>query len=234
MVALCWFYNQLAWWFPKASHVCPSSRQTCSSSWHHLLLDWCFLTLQAFQTSGGHPQEPPVSGTPWACGSGWVRPWEPVSSGGMMEGEEGRTCWPVRCTGQSEQWGGGCPLLGTTACCSCRSHWLSPGASSSRLFADLGAERVKEQNDLSSPSKRESIHFPEYFLATGHWFANTRSPHRVVSTRATVRGEMWSARRLLFSSPSSSGLDKKRSHFPLKINKTAAQSEHAHNSKLGM
>lgn len=103
-----------------------------------------------------------------------------------------------------------------------------------RLFADLGAERVKEQNDLSSPSKRESIHFPEYFLATGHRFANTRSPHRVVSTRATVRGEMWSARRLLFSSPSSSGLDKKRSHFPLKINKTAAQSEHAHNSKLGM
>lgn len=103
-----------------------------------------------------------------------------------------------------------------------------------RLFADLGAERVKEQNDLSSPSKRESIHFPEYFLATGHRFANTRSPHRVVSTRATMRGEMWSARRLLFSSPSSSGLDKKRSHFPLKINKTAAQSEHAHNSKLGM
>lgn len=103
-----------------------------------------------------------------------------------------------------------------------------------RLFADLGAERVKEQNDLSSPSKHESIHFPEYFLATGHRFANTRSPHRVVSTRATVRGEMWSARRLLFSSPSSSGLDKKRSHFPLKINKTAAQSEHAHNSKLGM
>lgn len=103
-----------------------------------------------------------------------------------------------------------------------------------RLFADLGAERVKEQNNLSSPSKRESIHFPEYFLATGHRFANTRSPHRVVSTRATMRGEMWSARRLLFSSPSSSGLDKKRSHFPLKINKTAAQSEHAHNSKLGM
>lgn len=103
-----------------------------------------------------------------------------------------------------------------------------------RLFADLGAERVKEQNDLSSPSKRESIHFPEYFLATGHRFANTRSPHRVVSTRATMRGEMWSARRLLFSSPSSSGLDKKRSHFPLKIYKTAAQSEHAHNSKLGM
>lgn len=93
---------------------------------------------------------------------------------------------------------------------------------------------LRSKNDLSSPSKRESIHFPEYFLATGHRFANTRSPHRVVSTRATMRGEMWSARRLLFSSPSSSGLDKKRSHFPLKINKTAAQSEHAHNSKLGM
>lgn len=130
-VALCWFYIQLAWWFPKASRVCPSYRQTCSSSWHHPLLDRCFLSLITFHSSGGHPQELPVSGTPWACGSGWVRPWEPVSSGETTEGVEGRTCLPVRCTGQSEHWGGGYPLLSTTACCSCRSHWSSPGASSS-------------------------------------------------------------------------------------------------------
>lgn len=81
-------------------------------------------------------------------------------------------------------------------------------------------------------SEIQSIHYAEYFRSRGHQMTLKRSrgllrrPADVNQTRNVPGGRLFSPNL----SASSSGSDKKRSHFPLKINKTAAPSEHAQKS----
>ena len=103
----------------------------------------------------------------------------------------------------------------------------SCGVTVPRLFADLGAERVKEKNDLSSLKAwvdpfAQNISAPQDVCEAGG-----RSPRRIVSGWPVPGRRMARFRRGFLSPSSSRGLDKKRSHFPLKINKTGGKSEHA-------
>lgn len=81
-------------------------------------------------------------------------------------------------------------------------------------------------------SEIQSIHYAEYFRSRGHRMTLKRSrgllrrPADANQTRNVPGGRLFPPNL----SASSSGSDKKRSHFPLKINKTAAPSEHAQKS----
>lgn len=82
------------------------------------------------------------------------------------------------------------------------------------------------------PSKREAIHFPKCFSTTGHRMA-TRGSHTLDRGLRMLTKNARCFRQGGFLFPGSRGLDKKRSHFPLNINKTGAQTEHAHSGKQG-
>lgn len=115
-----------------------------------------------------------------------------------------------------------------------RSRGGISGAVSETDLLYLDCSQTSEPKGLSRKmifhlSEIQSSHYAQYFRSRGHRMTLKRSrgllrrPADVNQTRNVPGGRLFSPNL----SASSSGSDKKRSHFPLKINKTAAPSEHA-------